>query len=296
MTTLKSPLAFNVPENQVIINLSPQTQLENSTEGDIKIIGMNKELEVILFNDRDRFADGYVNKFRGAMFVFDMGYTVCKPDLKLCAGLGYASGDANPNRDEEFRGDNIQDEEYEGFLGLQEVYSGTRIRSAFLLSGSGRIPRPLSFPSEQVRNPFSSVVSRFTNILFVGGSAWYRPTWSTRKWNFNPNILAYWNDHSTPFFDAATVQNSVSRFARDFLGVELNIFIEATLLPDLKFYSISSIFFPGNHFRDIKGRPLNKAQQAFLDNLDKTGIVNDRVPLLGDDKSYFFNVGLEYIF
>ena len=291
---LKSPLALNVSENQVIIDNSPQTQRNNSTLDEVKVIGKN-DLG-FLINGRDRFTDGYKNKFRGKMFVFDMGYTVCKPDLKVCAGLGYASGDANPNRDEEFRGDNIQDEEYGGFIGLQEVYSGTRIRSGFMLSGAGRIPRPLTFPSEQVRNPFAPVVSRFTNLLFVGGSCWYRPSWSIKKWNFNPNIIAYWNDRTTPFFDAASLQNSGTRFARNYLGLELNIFIEAELITDLKFYSESAIFLPGSHYEDIEGRPLNRAQKAFLDNRDKTGIVNDRTPLLGNDKSFFFRVGLEYVF
>ena len=286
----KNPAALVIPDNQKIIDTSPQTQLQNG-----KVIGVNEKLGRLI-NDKNRFSDGYKNKFRGSMFVFDMGYTICKPDLKVCAGLGYASGDANPNRDEEFSGDSIRDGEYEGFIGLQEIYSGIRIKSAFLLSGSGRIPRVLAFPNEDVANPFATSVSRFTNLLYVGASTFYRPSWSTRKWSFNPNILAYWNDHATPFFDAATLKNSVSRFAREFLGVEYNIFIEAELLPDLKFFSIGSIFVPGAHYRDIKGRPLNKAQKSFIDNRDKTGITNDHVPLLDEDNSSFCNIRLMYSF
>ncbi len=287
--TLKSPLALNVPENQDIIDVSPETQLENG-----KVIGVNSL--GILINDRDRFSDGYTNKFHGSMFVFDMGYLVCKPDLKVCAGLGYASGGPNPNKDHIKRGDHIRDEVYEGFIGLQEVYSGTRVKSAYLLSGQGRIPRPLAFPSEDVRNQFATVVSRFTNLVFVGTGCMYRPCWSTRKWSFNPNVLWFWNDFATPFHDLKTHQQSVSRFARTFLGVELNIFIDAELLPDLKLYSVSALFFPGSHYKDIKGRPLNRAQKDFIENIGKTGIVNDRVPLLGDDTSYFFNIGLQYSF
>lgn len=285
----KSPHALVVPENQEIINRSPQTQIENG-----RVIGINRMGTLI--NDKDRFSDRFVNKYRGSMFVFDMGYTICKPDFKVCAGFGYASGDANPNRDEEFGGDSDQDQEYEGFIGLQEVYSGTRVKSAFLLSGSGKIPRPLTFPSKEVLDPFASTVSRFTNLVFVGTSSYWRPSWSIKKWSFNPNILAFWTDFESPFFDAKTLQNSTSRFARNFLGTELNIFIEAELLPDLRFFTIGALFIPGNHYRDIKGRPLNRAQQAFLDNLDRTGIINDRVPLLGDDKSYFCNLGFEYRF
>ncbi len=283
------PNALVTPANQTIIDTSPQTSQQNG-----KVIGSNDDGRLI--NDSNRFSDRFVNKFRGSMMVFDMGYTICKPDLKVCAGMGYASGDANPNRDEQFAGDSVMDEEYEGFIGLQEVYSGTRIRSAFLLAGAGRIPRILTFPAEDAFNPFPTAVSRFTNLLYVGASAYYRPKWSTKKWSFNPNILAYWNDFPTPFFNADTLMNSVNRFARAFLGVEYNIFVESELLPDLKFYAIGSIFVPGNHYRDIKGRPLNKAQLSFIDNLDKTGIINDRVPLLGDDNSYFCNMGLMYTF
>ena len=248
-----------------------------------------------LINDKDRFSDGYVNKFRGSMFVFDMGYLVCKPELKVCAGFGYASGGPNPNKDHEKRGDHIKDEVYEGFIGLQTVYSGTRVKSAYLLS-EGRIPRPLAFPSENARHQFATLVSRFTNLVYVGGSTIYRPSWCVRKWSFNPNILAFWSDFATPFYDVKTHEKSVSRFARSFIGIELNIFIEGELLPDLKFYSVSALFLPGNHFKDIKGRPLNKAQKDFIENLGKPGIINDRVPLLGNDKSYFFNVGLQYSF
>ena len=284
-----SPLALKVTANQNTINLSPQAATENG-----QIIGTNSL--GILINDAHRFSDPYVNKFRGSMFVYDMAYLVCKPELKFCAGFGYASGDANPNKDEQFVGDSEVDGVYEGFIGLQEIYSGTRIKSAFLMSGSGKVPRPLSFPSQQTLDPFATNTSRFTNLVFVGGSAYWKPTWSIKKWNFNPNVLAYWTDFSSPFFDAKTLMNSVNKFARNFLGTELNIFIEAELIEDLRFFTVASIFLPGSHYRDIKGRPLTPGQSAYLDSVDKIGIINDRQPFLGDDKAYFLNWGFEYRF
>lgn len=287
--TQKSPLALKVSQNQAIINQSPETAAENG-----QIIGTNNLGTLI--NDSFRFTDPYINRFRGSMFVFDFGYFVCKPDLKFCAGFGYASGDANPNKDEEFVGDSEVDGVYEGFIGLQEVYSGIRIKSAFLLSGAGRIPRPLTFPSEEILDPFATNVSRFTNIVYVGTSSYYRPSWSIRKWSFNPNFLAYWTDFASPFFDAQRQENSRRRFARAFLGFEINAFIEAELLPDLRYFIIAALFLPGSFYRDIKGRPLSRAQQSFLDNRDKTGIVNSRVPLVGADKSFYLNTGLEYRF
>lgn len=286
--TQSSPTALKVRDNQTIIDTSNRSASEND-----KIIGTNSLGTLI--NDLNRFTDPYTNEYRGYMFVYDMSYYICKPDLRVSAGFGYASGDANPNRDEEFRGDSEIDGEYEGFISLEEAYSGTRVRSAFLLSGAAKIPRPLSFPDPELFEPFPTNISRFTNLIFVGGGITWQPSWSCRKWSVNPNILAYWQDFPPRFFNAQLGENEL-RFARPFLGIELNVFVEAQLLDDLKFFLVSSLFFPGDLYRDIKGRPLNRAQQAFLDNQDKTGIINDRVPFLGDDKSFYVNTGLEYKF
>ncbi len=285
----KSPLALKIAENQNIINVSAQAAGENG-----KVIGKNNHGTLI--NGLHRFTEPSNNLYRGMMIVYDMGYYVCKPDVKVCAGFGYASGDANPNRDLTFHGDSDINQVYEGFIGLQEAYAGTRVKSAYLLSGQGKIPRPLSFPTQAVYDPYAVVVNRFTNLVFAGASGYWRPSWSCRKWSFNPNIIAFWTDYSSRFFNEDTGRRSRTRFARNYLGLEVNAFLEAELLQDLKFFTIASIFFPGSHYRDIEGLPLNKAQRFYLDNLDVTGIINDRVPLLGHDTSYFINVGLEYRF
>jgi hypothetical protein len=285
----KSPLALKVGANQSFIDTSPRAASENG-----QIIGTNSLGTLI--NDLNRFTDPYTNSYQGYMFVYDMSYYFCKPDFKVSAALGYASGDADPNRDEEFPGDSEIDGEYEGFIGLEETYSGTRVRSAFLLSGSAKIPRPLVFPDEEVFDPFTvTTVNRFTNIIFVGAGFTWQPSWSYRKWSFNPNVLAYWQDFPPHFFNA-TLQQNMQQFARPFLGTEINIFIEAQFLEDLKFYLVSSLFVPGGLYKDITGRPLNKTQQAFLDNLDTTGIINDRVPFIGHDNAIYFNAGFEYKF
>ena len=43
-------------------------------------------------------------------------------------------------------------------------------------------------------------------------------------------------------------------------------------------------------------RPLNKDQEAELANLDRTGSVVDRIPNIGNDIAYTFNLGLEFRF
>lgn len=280
--------ALKIKENQIIINNS-----EHSVEENGKVIGVNDHGELI--NDKHRFFKPFVNKFKGSMFVFDFGYFIKKPDLKICAGFGYASGDQNPNRDHEKTGDARRDMDYQGFIGLQETYSGIRIKSAFLLAGSGRVPRVLSFPSEFVENPFPSQVARFTNILFVCACTKWRPRASPKKWSLNPNIFAYWQEKPSRFHGIVPAHLSRPE-ASTFLGVELNAFVEAELIEGLNFFSVGALFFPGQHFKDIKGIPLNRAQKEFLENRDKKGIINEHTPLLGDDNAFFLNVGLEYKF
>lgn len=282
-------LALKLPQNQAIINVSEQSGDQNG-----KIIGENEF--GILINDCERFVDPYINSFSGSMFVFDFGYYIKKPDLKVAAAFGFATGDKDPNRDLERIGDSQVDGDYEGFISLQETYSGTRVKSAFLLSGSGKVPRLLSFPSQDVGNPFAISVSRFTNIIFTGASAYYKPYWSEHKWSINPNFLAYWQEDPSRFFDREIQKSRPNQVTSTFLGVELNLFAEGEVIDGLRLFIVGSIFFPGSHYKDVKGYPLNKAQQKFLDNLDNTGIVNDHVPLLGTDPTYFANIGLEYKF
>ena len=68
------------------------------------------------------------------------------------------------------------------------------------------------------------------------------------------------------------------------------------VLKDLKLFFVASVFFPGTHYRDIKGKPLNSTQQKLLDRLDRTGFSADRIPNLGDDIAYIANMGLEFKF
>lgn len=278
--------ALFIPANQAIIDSSIRQADQNG-----KIIDAST-----LRNDINRFTDPYTNKYGGSMMVFDVAYWLCRPDIKIAAATGFATGDENPNRDLNDPHDSDIDGQFDGFISLQERYSGTRVRSAYLLSGSGKIPRVLSFPSADLQGDrFASTVSRFTNIIFAGSALWLKARTCNHTWDINPNIIAYWQEHQTKAFDIAANQTSATKFARRYLGLELNIFIETMLLPDLKFFTVAALFVPGGHFDDIKGRPITKDQQKFLDAVIKTGIANT-VPLVGADPSYFFNIGLEYKF
>ncbi len=83
------------------------------------------------------------------MIVADAAYTIARPQIKVAIAGGYASGDENPNKDLEDPNDSNVDGDFSGFIGLQEIYTGKRVRSGFLLSGAGRIPRVLSFPTKR---------------------------------------------------------------------------------------------------------------------------------------------------
>ena len=282
--TVDSPAALNIKQNQAIINRSIQSALQNG-----QVIGSNSCGTLV--NSKHRFTSPYINTYRGSMFVFDMAYNIRPHNLSLSATGGFTSGDMNPNKDLDRIGDSEINSRYDGFIGLEETYSGVRVKSAYLLSGSGKVPRLLAFPTDQVHDEFPTSVSRFTNLIFVGGALQWRPKWSCKRWNFNPNLYAYWQDVPTRLFDKKT---RITRFADSFLGTELNTFIDAELIEDLRFYSIWAVFIPGGYYKDLAGLPFTRAQAQFIENKNVPDIINDRVTLLGHDPSYFINIGLEY--
>jgi len=255
-------------------------------------------LPINLYNGLHRFRNSYRNKLLGWMFVGDAAYWFCDRTFRIAAGAGVASGDEDPNKDINNPNDSKVDGDYKGFIGLQEIYTGNdRLQSVFLLGGAGRIPRPLTTPSQasQVLVTLPTVVSGFTNIVYAGGSLLWTPKFESKPFKLRPNILFYWQQHATKKFDLATKMSS-TEYARNFLGVELNSFFDVNLLKELKLFVVGSVFIPGAHYTDIKGTPLNRDQEKILDNYDPTGFNGDAIPLLGDDAAYTLNIGLEYRF
>lgn len=289
----RPPKAFFDPNSvagkqaQEIINTTGQDASQNG-----KLIGTVAGTQ--LFNDLNRFRNPHNNKFQGWMFVGDLAYWICKPTLRVAATFGYASGDEDPNQNLDDPNSVLFDGNFKGFIGLQELYSGVRVQSAFFLGGAGRIPRPLTVPNpDEGLAELPSLVSGFSNLMFIGSSInWFPKT--ARAIGVRPNLLFYWQAHATKKFDITTGQSSPTEFARNFYGTELNSFIDVELIKDLKFFTVWSVFVPGGHFKDIRGTPLSKDQLKILDNVDVTGIDNDKLPLLGSDTAFTLNVGLEY--
>jgi len=253
----------------------------------------NLLVEPVLRNAADRFRDPYVNIYNGAMFVFDWSYYFANPNLKLAGTFGYATGDDAPNLDLDAVGDSDVDGTYSGFVSLQELYSGKRVRSAVLLSGKGSFPRLLSFPiNARVGGGVPTSTSRFNNLVFTGGALWLEREYGCTLWRINPNVLAFWQEHAARI---AVVDNR-DVFASKFLGTEANIYVDCFTTKGLNCFLVTGFFLPGSHYEAVAGRPLSAAERRYLDRLDRTGVSEEWVPTLGHDPAYFINAGFEYKF
>lgn len=231
--------------------------------------------------------DGYYNKYKGWMAVADASYWIYRKSLQIAITGGYASGDQDPNFD-------VIDGDFSGFIGLQEAYSGKRVKSVFLLGTVGKVKRPGTAPENPLSNKdFASCCTGFTNLGFIGSGLTWKPTCETR-FVCNPNVFAYWEPSPGRKFDPVLQVNSPEK-ASKFLGVELNTFLSYYPFASLKCFAIGSIFLPGQHFKDIKGKPLDDAQKRALAKF-KNNVDPRYLPNVGDDIAYTINIGMEFIF
>ncbi len=267
---------------QTFVNKAVRDQDQNDQKiGQVTSIGYlvgSDTNPIILKNSEGRFGKPYANKYLGWMFVADAAYSFLEKDLLVAVAAGVASGDDNPNI-------NSRDSNYAGFIGLQEVYSGKRVRSVFLLGGAGKVKRFLSTPDDvQAPSKEAQAISGFTNLVFCGTSLKWKPKSWKKQFEINPNVLALWQERKIGY-------------ARTFLGVETGLFINYSLFKDLKLFWVSSLFFPGSHYKDRMGTSvLTRAQEADLDSEDPTGYKQDRIAKQGANVAYTFNIGLIYSF
>jgi len=236
--------------------------------------------DVVLKNSPGRFGDAYKNKYEGWMFVADASYATKNKDIVAAATFGIASGDDNPNFE-------TKDGKYSGFISLQEMYSGKRVRSVFLLGGAGKVKRLLSTPNSlQAPSREAQAISGFTNLVFFGTSLKWKPNNWKKAFELNPNVLSFWQEKP--------IGN-----ARTYLGTEAGLFINYNMLKDLKLFWVSSLFFPGSHYADRMGLPvITDAIEQDLASEEDTGnnITQDRIAKLGKNVAYTFNLGLIYSF
>lgn len=232
---------------------------------------------------------GYSNTYKGKMIVGDASYWVYPKVLQVAVTAGYASGDQDPNHE-------VVDGDFEGFIGLQEIYSGKRVKSVFLLGTVGKVRRPGTQPEFPLANKdFASSFNGFSNLAFIGsGLTWKPVSCADSKLVWNPNIFAYWEPSPGQKFDPLTDTNLPTQ-ASKFMGVEINTFLSYYPFASLKCFAIGSVFFPGQHFTDIKGKPANAEERKALAEWQKNPNPAT-IPNAGDNVAYTINFGLEFAF
>lgn len=264
-------------DNQKLVDQAVRASSQNGKEIVGAIDGLTGGASV--FNAVDRFRDPYINIFNGWMFVTDAAYWFVDDTVRVAVMGAIASGDEFPN----FK---PVDGSYSGFVGLQEIYSGDRVKSAFFLNGSGKPKRPYSQPTfEQAPDRFLDVaVSGFSNLMMVGSSVLWEPVAVTKKTKLFTNILGFW-------------QHVETGNARRYLGVEGNLFFSHNLRKNVELFSVVSFFVPGSYYTDRKDKAfLTPIQLEISDQLDVTGYEADPIPGLSDNVSFTFNVGLKFSF
>jgi hypothetical protein len=275
---------------QKIINCAPQDASQNGRQIGVFPDGVGYLIgPITLFNDARRFRNPYTNSFQGMMCVGDAGWWIYKKELQIAVTAGYTTGDRDPNSE-------VIDGDFAGFIGLQELYSGKRVKSAFVLGGAGKLQRPLSGPENDFSlNEFPQTINGFTNLALVGAGLHWRPVSPSRRVYINPNVLAFWEPVPGKKFDPIKGEE-LQQSSRSFMGIEANLFGSLYFFDNLKFYFVGSAFFPGGHFTDIKGKPLNEEQQKVLDRLDVNADFLSEIPNIGDNIAWTINIGLELTF
>jgi len=243
---------------------------------------------VDIYNSKDRFRNPYNNTYEGWMFICDGAMWLHNKDIRLAAMAGVATGDDNPNIE-------TMDGNYRGFIGLQEIYTGDRVLSAFLLGGAGKRFFGATTGAYVAPGKSHITISGFNNIVLVGTSMKWEPLNAGRRFKVHPNILAYWQESPTRKFDI-TSRVDTDCVASTYLGTEINTFFDFYYNDALKFFFIWSAFVPGHHFTDIKGKPISKDQAKALENFVKEGLPIERIPNISDNIAFTLNLGLEFKF
>jgi len=237
-------------------------------------------------NADNRYRCSYKNKYRGWMAVVDASYLFGCIDLKVAGAYGYASGDENPHVVE-------IDKNYDGFVGLYELYSGKRVPSVFILDAR-KVRRPLTLRAGSTEAEASD--ASFTDLHHVGfGVDWAPECLKDNKFNLNANLLFFWKDHPSRKYDS--VNNVVCDCvnARKFMGTEFNLITNYELLKDLVIKGIFAMFFPGGYYKDINGVPMRGDIFKKLEATDYADFPSQQYRL-GYDTAYYTQVVLEYSF
>ena len=232
------------------------------------------------YNAKDRFRDAYRNNYKGWMIVGDVSKDLYKNDLKLSMTAGITSGDVNSNTD---KTGSVR--EYKGFIPLQELYYGKRVKSYFVMGPTSSLARPHALSNDK---DFNSPIEGFSNLKFIGAGLTYKPEEASHSYCINPNILMFWQDHPSLKLGSST------EYASNDLGLEFNLFTFVNLIENVKVFAMGAIFKPLQHYKDLAGTQLT-VQKAELLTLAAAGI-EENLPTLSDRPAYSMSCGIECLF
>jgi len=293
---------------RVVDKSSSGTNFNEAAIGTGEIVSATGVTTCTLYNGKYRFRPAYRNNFGGFMMVFDGTYWIQPKELKISAALAYASGDEHPNVILKNAEDIEYTDTYSGFIGLQEIYSGKRVRSVFILGQP--VPRPLTAPyaslSSTMQQHYAHNVSGFTNLIYTGAGLTWTPNGFKRKIKINPNMLYYWQASPSKMYCLLATPETIDgqlvggdtleQDARRALGLEINLLAEISWLDNLQGYAVLAIFIPGPHYKDVIGKPINASQYKEVIRTSRYGIDYNSYPLLNNKAAFALNVGFEYLF
>lgn len=235
------------------------------------------------YHGKDRFRDAYKNKYRGYMAVADASIYVYKRDLKASVAGGISSGDTNPNSRTGNQATSLRN--YKGFVTQQELWSGNRVKSVFVMGPAAGLVRLK--PLQEGRLDGSGIDS-FTNLIFAGMGFNFAPKDWNHKFSINPNILTYWQHFPSKKIAEPTVDASKK------LGTEFNMINKYEFSDNLKFSLAAAIFMPGKYYTDSKGTALSSDIAKLVEQA--TAGTEEILPTLGTSTAFTLSLSVDYIF
>jgi len=264
-------LAFADTLNQQTVNASEKNVSQNGQE-------ITYETNPPLWNATDRFRPAQKFFYHGYFFVTDASYEVIEKQLKVCADTGFVSGHLDQfNEVDSLTEEQLNHQNFNGFIPLQSVYSGKRIQHLVMLNTG--VPRFIvqnpTVPLDQQHvasrvTGVATLTDKFTNLAYTGLGLECTPAkFADQKFMFKPVALYYW------MVDAPTLADGTP--ASHALGIALSIEFMATLKECLEMGGYVGWMVPGKQYQQFSGLKL------------KGGT-------LGSDVAYVLNFSMSYKF
>lgn len=235
---------------------------EKYVDGSANDVSANgKQIGPNLFNAFDRFRPAQNINLSGYFFVADVTYDYIPKVLQWSFGVAYFSGGIHQQQDmNRVKPDDCMNQNFTGFIPLQSIYAGTRVKS-FVMLNQGlpmfAVRNPHEHFAKQNINPamMLDTLNTTTNIAFVGGSfSWSPQYFKSNELKLSPNVLSYWAPE-TPHAPPVHVKDPeyALKPVDNFLGTELNLEISAKIINDFKLLAYFGVLFPGSYYKEMKG-------------------------------------------